>query len=62
MNRVEEILEGLKIVNAHEDPDICAEHDIIYIRCEGELSGEELAKLDQLGWTESDAGGWEHFV
>lgn len=62
MNRVEEIILGLQILVKHQDADICAEHDVIYARCYGELSEEEKLNLRQAGWSESQFGGYEHFV
>ena len=62
MNRLEQIIRGLEIVNRYHG-DICVEHDTIFICCDTEPAVEELVQLEEAGWRPGDdMNSWEHFV
>lgn len=44
--------------------EIASEHDVIYAGADpASMSAEDRARLDELGWSESDEYGcWEHFT
>lgn len=62
MSRVEQILLGLQIIAGRPGADICAEHDVVYIHYDDELTADEENRLTEAGWSKSDVGGWEHSV
>lgn len=62
MSRFEQIVAGFLIFKKYPGPDICAEHDIIYLDCDGDMDASDAKALEEAGWSVSDVGGWEHFA
>jgi hypothetical protein len=68
MKTIEEVAKGLAIISLScKDADICAEHDVIHAHGDGDdgrdgLTEARAKELEELGWRESDVGGWQHFV
>lgn len=62
-NRVSEVSEALQILRAAGADDIYAEHDTIsVIGKQVKPSDAQLKRLEELGWTADDDGGWSCFV
>ena len=57
-----QVIEGLQILEKY-DPDgwVEAGHDVIYGAAEADVSEEDAAKLEELGWRVGEYG-WERFV
>lgn len=60
--RVEEVIAGLQIIAKYPKPDIDAQHDMIYARCDGDMGHDDEAALKAAGWNISEVGGWEYMV
>jgi len=65
MTTFQSVLEGFKILSKYGDPDVCAEHDEIYIYsgdC-SKVSLEDRKALKVAGWDyDKENGGWRHFI
>ena len=69
MSSMNTVIQGLQILSKYCDPasicGMCAEHDVLYtahdVR-EHEISTEDLAKLEELGWALEDGVGWRTYV
>ena len=60
--RIEEVAAGLQIIAKYPNPDINAEHDVIYARCDGDMGHQDETALKEASWHISEYGGWEYFV
>ncbi len=61
MTRFEQFRAGLDIIGRYPDPQVYAEHDVIYAGHYAATSAEDTQKLIDLGWHE-EYDSWAFFV
>lgn len=63
MATLNQVIEGLQVFAKYDEHNVCAEHDIIYARAYTDLTPEDTATLERLGWHWSkQADSWGVFV
>lgn len=65
MASAQEVIDGLTILMKHGAISVEAQHDILYAGpgIDGELTDEEKAKLEQLGWHfDEETDSWARFT
>lgn len=62
MNRISNIIDGLNILVMSDITDIQAEHGILSVFVNDELSDIEIEVLIKKDWSEVEEGHWEIFM